>query len=131
MSYERVIQLYQGIVDIGEEEAGIPREIASRVQSVGAVSYVNYDSNTCQLKRDVLFCYDLDLSEYSRVPTPVDGEVESFELQTISWVLAKLIEGGVNGYKPNCNIVIIDFMIRYGIYDEIRLLVSMYDTSIT
>lgn len=131
MSYERVIQLYQGIVDIGEEEAGIPREIASRVQSVGAVSYVNYDSNTCQLKRDVLFCYDLDLSEYSRVPTPVDGEVESFELQTISWVLAKLIEGGVNGYKPNCNIVIIDFMIRYGIYDEIRLLVSVYDTSIT
>ena len=42
----------------------------------------------------------------------MDGEVESFELKNLTWVLNKLVEGGSNGYKPNCNIVIIDFLIR-------------------
>ena len=43
----------------------------------------------------------------------MDGEVESFELKNLTWVLNKIVEGGTNGYKPNCNIVIIDFLIRY------------------
>jgi hypothetical protein len=46
------------------------------------------------------------------MPTPMDGEVESFELQNLDWVLNKIVEGGDNGYKPNCNVVIIDFLIR-------------------
>lgn len=63
------------------------------------------------MKRDALFCYDLELP-ISFVPKPMDGEVESFELQTLDWVLHKIVEGGPNGYKPNCNVVIIDFLIR-------------------
>ena len=51
------------------------------------------------------------------IPTPVDGEVEIFQLQTIDWVLQRVIEGGPNGYKPNCNLVLIDFFIRYGVND--------------
>jgi hypothetical protein len=58
-----------------------------------------------------LFCYDLELP-LSFIPEPMDGEVESFELQTLDWVLQKIVEGGPNGYKPNCNLVIIDFLIR-------------------
>jgi hypothetical protein len=65
-----------------------------------------------KLKQDSLFCYDLELPVDFK-PTPVDGEVESFELQPIDWVLRKVAEGGVHGYKPNCNLVIIDFFIRY------------------
>ena len=44
----------------------------------------------------------------------MDGEVESFELQSIDWVVDKIVEGGSKGYKPNCNLVIIDFLVRHG-----------------
>lgn len=64
-----------------------------------------------KLKRDALFCYDIELPA-TFIPVPLDGEVESFELQTLEWVLDKIVEGGPNGYKPNCNLVIIDFLIR-------------------
>ena len=63
------------------------------------------------MKRDALFCYDIELP-IDFIPKPMDGEVESFELKNLTWVLNKLVEGGSNGYKPNCNIVIIDFLIR-------------------
>ena len=46
---------------------------------------------------------------------PVDGEVESFQLKNIDWVIEKLAEGGKMGYKPNCNLVVIDFLVRHGI----------------
>ena len=77
---------------------------------IGAVSYTSIDKNG-RVKRDALFCYDIELPS-SFIPKPMDGEVESFELQPLSWVLKKIVEGGPNGYKPNCNIVIIDFLIR-------------------
>jgi 8-oxo-dGTP pyrophosphatase MutT (NUDIX family) len=94
------------------EEAGIPLEIASKASSVGAVSYLGLDE-TNNLKRDVLFCYDLEIpSDF--IPRPVDGEVESFQLKPIDWVITKLAEGGKLGYKPNCNLVVIDFLIRHG-----------------
>lgn len=63
------------------------------------------------MKRDVLICLDLELPR-SFVPKPVDGEVDKFELHTIDWVLDCVQRGGPNGYKPNCNLVIIDFFIR-------------------
>ena len=66
------------------------------------------------LKRDVLFCFDLEIPNDFQ-PRPVDGEVESFQLKSIEWVINKLAEGGVTGYKPNCNLVVIDFLIRNGI----------------
>ena len=42
-----------------EEEASIPRELAQRATPVGAVSYASEQAEG--LKRDVLFCYDLEL----------------------------------------------------------------------
>ena len=76
----------------------------------GAVSYTSVDKNL-KLKRDALFCYDIELPA-SFIPKPLDGEVESFELRTLDWVLSTIVEGGPNGYKPNCSLVIIDFLIR-------------------
>ena len=43
----------------------------------------------------------------------MDGEVESFELRDLEWVLDKIVNGGPEGYKPNCNLVVIDFLVRY------------------
>ena len=45
----------------------------------------------------------------------VDGEVESFQLKNFAWVIEKLAEGGEKGYKPNCNLVVIDFLLRHSI----------------
>jgi hypothetical protein len=65
------------------------------------------------LKRDVLFCFDLQLPP-SFKPRPADGEVESFQLQDLNWCLDRVLEGGPAGYKPNCSLVVLDFMIRRG-----------------
>lgn len=95
------------------EEANISVTMAKAARPVGAISYRGSDEQGL-LKRDTLFCYDLELPVDFK-PRPVDGEVESFELQTLDWVVKKVSSGGSTGYKPNCNIVIIDFLIRHGI----------------
>ena len=92
------------------EEAGIPPELARLAVPVGAVSYTTADATSGGLKRDVLFCYDLDLPA-SFVPKPVDGEVESFQL----WPLERVVQAVAAGeYKPNCVLVIADFLVRRG-----------------
>lgn len=95
------------------EEACIPPHLAKTAIPTGAVSYTGVDESG-NLKRDTLFTYDLQLPS-NFTPKPVDGEVEGFTLKNIDWVLSKLLEGGPNGYKPNCNLVVIDFLIRHGV----------------
>lgn len=94
------------------EEAGIPREMAERAARVSEVSYcVQHDRG---LKPDTMFCYDLELpAEF--VPTPVDGEVERFELWPIDRVAARVRDTA--DFKFNCNLVIIDFLVRHGWID--------------
>lgn len=100
---------FENLLKEAEEEAGIPFKLSKSAKSVGAVSYTSFEAG--QLKRDVLFCFDLEL-EKEFLPVAVDGEVESFQLESIDWILRKVIEGGPSGYKPNCNLVLIDFFIR-------------------
>lgn len=54
------------------EEAGIPKTLSSQAKPVGAVSYAAMQ--TGGLKRDVLFCYDLELP-LDFVPVPQVGVV--------------------------------------------------------
>ncbi|CAI5507331.1 unnamed protein product [Closterium sp. Naga37s-1] len=93
-----------------EEEADIPRHLAERAVPVGAVSYETVTAaNT--LKRDVLFCYDLLLPP-DFTPRNTDGEVADFSLMPIEAVAS--IVANTKEYKANCNLVIIDFLIRHG-----------------
>ncbi|KAI4350884.1 hypothetical protein L6164_005291 [Bauhinia variegata] len=92
-----------------EEEAGIPRSISIKAKPVGAVSYSDIDGY--RYKRDVLFCYDLNLPE-SFVPKNEDGEVDSFKLIPVTQV-AEVIRK-TQFFKPNCSLVIIDFLFRHG-----------------
>ena len=98
-----------------DEEASIPEPLARTAQPIGAVTY-NYADRHGNLKRDSLFCFDLELPP-DFVPTPMDGEVESFQLFDIDSVLEKVLDGGPQGFKPNCNLNKIDFFIRY-IYEH-------------
>ena len=91
------------------EEAGMSVELASRAKSVGFVTY-KYDY-TLGGKVDIIYCYDIEL-DASFTPVCTDGEVEEFYLIPIEEV-AKIVRTS-HDFKVNCNLVIIDFLVRHG-----------------
>lgn len=91
------------------EEAGIRSELSSQAVPVGAVSY--YRDTTTGFKADTLYCYDLELPETFQ-PTCMDGEVQAFYLMPVEEVMERVRETWE--FKLNCNLVIIDFLIRHG-----------------
>ncbi|PCI13116.1 MAG: DUF4743 domain-containing protein [Thiotrichales bacterium] len=91
------------------EEAGIGDVLARLAIPVGAVSY-NVDTEQ-GFKYDTLYCYDLELP-HDFVPRCTDGEVDSFQLLPIEQVMRIVLE--TDDFKPNCNLVMIDFLLRHG-----------------
>ena len=102
--------LFENLLKECFEEAGISETQANQSTATGTISYRHTDGRG--LKRDILYCYDLELPD-SFVPVCQDGEVESFERLPIDVVLS-MIET-TDAFKYNCNLVIIDFAIRHGI----------------
>lgn len=92
------------------EEASLPADIADRARSVGIVRYCR-DSER-GLKPDTIYCYDLELPE-GLVPRCNDDEVESFRLLPVAEVM-HIIDSS-DDFKLNCNLVVIDFLIRHGL----------------
>lgn len=96
-----------------EEEAGIGGAQADRAVGVGAVTYCR-DSDR-GLKPDVMFCYDLELPEDFE-PRCTDGEVEAFYRLPVEEVAALVRD--TREFKLNCNLVIIDFLVRHGLLPQ-------------
>lgn len=92
------------------EEAGIPGELAARAVPVGAISYCGVSDRG--VKPDVMYCYDLELPADFE-PRCEDGEVAGFHLWPVERV-ARTVHDGTE-FKLNCNLVIIDFLIRHGV----------------
>ncbi len=103
------ITLHDNLVKECAEEASIPPELAQQARPIGGVTYCFETERG--LKPDGLFCYDLELPADFE-PRAADGEVESFEL----WPLARVAEvvRDTEEFKLNCNLVVIDFLIRHG-----------------
>lgn len=91
------------------EEADIPPGLADQAVAVGAVIYCR--ASKAGLKPDVMYCYDLELPAAFE-PRCTDGEVDSFQRLPVSEV-ARLVRE-TDDFKLNCNLVIIDFLIRHG-----------------
>lgn len=92
------------------EEAGIPEALAKQAQPVGVISYCHETLDGA--KPDQMFCYDLELpSDFTPVNT--DGEIDEFELWPIGRVAERVRDSF--DFKFNCNLAIIDFLIRHGI----------------
>jgi len=91
------------------EEAGMSAVLAKTAKSVGFVTY-KYDY-TLGGKEDIIYCYDIELDK-SFTPVCTDGEVEEFYLIPIEEV-AEIVRTS-NDFKVNCNLVIIDFLVRHG-----------------
>ena len=103
------ISLAENLIKECAEEASIPRPLAERAVPVGAISYTMEVPEG--VKPDVQFCYDLELPP-DFVPAPADGEIESFALWPIERVAEMVAETAE--FKFNCNLVIIDFLVRHG-----------------
>lgn len=95
------------------EEAAIPPELARQARRTGMVSYVREEPGG--LKPEALHCYDLELP-WDFVPRPADGEVEGFERLHAQDVIALVRD--TEHFKPNCNLVLLDFFLRHGLLDD-------------
>ena len=103
---------FQCIVEESEEEASLPKEfVAKNVKSVGVITYMTKSKRNGSTHPDVLFTFDLEMPD-SLVPKPNDEEVSEFKLLSIEEVKAAMFD---DGFKSNCNLVMIDFFIRHGI----------------
>jgi len=91
------------------EEAGIPGPLAATAVPVSAITYAM--ETATGIRYDVVWSYDLVLPD-DFVPRPEDGEVEDFMLLPIAEV-ARLVRE-TDGFKFNCNLVVIDYLIRSG-----------------
>jgi len=103
------IGLRENLAKECQEEAGIRPEVAARAVSVSAITYCRETEKG--LKPGVLYCYDLALSE-GFVPHAADGEMAGFELLSLEEV-ARIVRES-DEFKPNCALVVIDFLIRHG-----------------
>lgn len=115
---------FESLVRESEEEACLPASLVRRKAiSAGAVTYFHIrDSRaggeTRLLMPECQFVYDLDLSGESDeegkpiVPRPGDDEVEAFELMSVEAVQRALANGE---FKPNCALVVLDFLVRHGV----------------
>ncbi len=103
------LTLKENLLKEAAEEAGLAPAMASQAKPVGAVSYRVAVKEG--LRRDVLFCYDLELPS-GFVPQNTDGEVEEFLLMEIPEILERLRYS--QDFKFNVPLVLADFLIRHG-----------------
>lgn len=98
------------LIKEAHEEASMPAHLAERAAPASAITYC------CErdggLRPDILFVYDVELPA-DFTPRPNDGESAGFELWPIERVMATV--RGSYDFKFNCNLVIIDFLIREGL----------------
>ncbi|MSO55126.1 MAG: DUF4743 domain-containing protein [Rhodospirillales bacterium] len=104
--------LLDNVIKECEEEASIPEALARRALQVGVISYATARDEG--LRRDVLFNYDLELAD-DFVPRNTDGEIAEFH----RWPIARVadIVRNTTGFKFNCSLVVIDFLIRHGLIE--------------
>ena len=109
------IGLRENVIKEAAEEAAVPYELASRAIPVGMVTYRHETEDG--FKPDVLYAYDLELGGDFQ-PMNSDGEIAEFYL----WPVARVMEtvAGTRDFKFNCNLIVIDFLIRHGLIDPDR-----------
>ncbi|KAH8722365.1 thiamine pyrophosphokinase [Phaeosphaeriaceae sp. PMI808] len=98
------------------EEASLSEELVrSRIKAAGAITYFyirdeRAGGETGLMQPEVQHVYDLELPD-DVIPKPGDDEVEEFYL----WPVEKVQEAMANAeFKPNCSLVLLDFLIRHG-----------------
>ncbi len=104
------IGLHENVIKEAAEEAAVPYELASRAVPVGMVTYRHETGDG--FKPDVMYAYDLELAGDFR-PVNTDGEIAEFYLWPVARVMQTVAE--TCDFKFNCNLIVIDFLIRHGL----------------
>ncbi len=124
------LSLEENVCKEAEEEAGLDATVARTAKQVSTIHYRLERHNG--LRNDVLFVYDLELPA-DLIPRNTDGEVAGFHLLPVAEV-AEIVRTS-NRFKFNCNLVIIDFMIRHGFlppdHAEVAAIRTYLDTPIS
>jgi len=111
----------QAMLNECREEAGIDGELANGLKAVSAVGYTGFNDDMWGLKRDQLFCFDLEIPADFK-PVPLDGEMDGFKKLPVA-DLVNMLEVPVsdddsdNAWKPNVGVVLVDFLVRHGFVD--------------
>lgn len=121
------LSLAENLLKECREEASVPVTLVAQAKPVGVVTYCT--ETAVGLKPDTLYCYDLELPA-DFIPRNADGEVAEFMLLPVDEVLQLVSES--EAFKPNCNLVLIDFFVRYGIInpesrDYIQLVQGLHE----
>ncbi|TVY53257.1 Uncharacterized protein LCER1_G005760 [Lachnellula cervina] len=108
---------FDSLVREADEEASLPAEhVRGHAKDVGTVTYIHIREARAGGESGVVqpeceYVYDLELPQ-GMVPKPQDGEVECFYLWTVEECLETL---GKGEFKPNCAVVVLDFLVRWGV----------------
>ncbi|KAG7193042.1 uncharacterized protein KQ657_001157 [Scheffersomyces spartinae] len=104
--------VWETLVKESLEEAGLEKQFVEQgAKAAGVVLYMIQPEGTHN-QPEVEYIYDLEFpDETSILPFPVDGEAQDFQLMGFLEVLQRI---KAHEFKPNCALVIIDFLIRWG-----------------
>lgn len=107
---------FESLVRECGEEASLPEELVrAKAKAAGVVTYYyirdeRAGGETNLMQPECQYVYDLELPE-DTLPKPGDDEVEEFYL----WSIDEVKQAMENGeFKPNCALVVLDFLIRHG-----------------
>ncbi|KAL7662410.1 Nudix hydrolase domain-containing protein [[Candida] zeylanoides] len=109
--------VWETVVKECHEEAGLdPQFVVSHTTSAGAVSYMYQPQLSAVaglvVQPEVEYVFDMRFDNATDVvPFPEDGEAESFALMDVEDVVDRVRRGE---FKPNCGLIIVDFLIRHG-----------------
>jgi 8-oxo-dGTP pyrophosphatase MutT (NUDIX family) len=101
---------FDNMVKEAAEEADVDADVSARARPAGFISYCVETPEG--LSTATMFVFDLELAP-DFVPRNTDGELTGFEclpVDEVLWLVAETHE-----FKPNSNLVIIDFLIRHGV----------------
>ncbi|KAI8050815.1 NUDIX hydrolase domain-like protein [Syncephalis plumigaleata] len=95
------------------EEANLPEHVACKARPTGTISY--FTVTKLGLAPEIQYIYDLELLPPDTTALiPNDGEVGKYYLWDMDEVRSNL---QADKFKPNCGMVVIDFMFRHGLLD--------------
>jgi 8-oxo-dGTP pyrophosphatase MutT (NUDIX family) len=107
---------FESLVRECGEEASLPESLVrEKARAAGTVTYYyirdeRAGGETNLMQPECQYIYDLELPE-DTIPKPGDDEVEEFYL----WSIEEVKQAMQNGeFKPNCALVVLDFLIRHG-----------------
>jgi 8-oxo-dGTP pyrophosphatase MutT (NUDIX family) len=107
---------FESLVRECGEEASLPEDLVRKnVRAAGTVTYYyirdeRAGGETGLMQPECQYIYDLELPE-DVVPRPGDDEVEEFYLWSVEEVVGAMERGE---FKPNCALVVLDFLVRHG-----------------